>query len=43
MQWSGDENYTSAFIVYNHDNELFNIEFERTSQDTLANGIRYDI
>lgn len=43
MKWKGDLDYTSAYVEYNYDTDLFNLSLGGTSQDTLSNGLRYDI
>lgn len=43
MNWKGDKDYISAYVEYNYDTELFNLNLGGTSQEILSNGLRYDI
>lgn len=43
MKWKGDQDYTSAYVKYDYDTKLFNFELGGTSQETLSDGLHYDI
>ena len=43
MKWKGDQDYTSAYVTYDYHSDQFIFGLGGTSQETLSDGLHYDI